>query len=254
MYKKILCIIVAVTILFSLSSVQVKAVIPHPANCIQTSLAPYWTCQIDFVAGWNLISLPLVPVANATFPNTVAGIFGPNAQHGQLPNVASVSTYTIVAGIGTWQACAVTKSGTGASTVYACTGTLTNMVDGKGYWVYAKTAFTLQSGDNAHASWGGLVGSVIPPAASPHAYSLIAGWNLVGYKPQPDPTATKTLGLYLSSLNTTGSATNYDQNNVWIYDNQAGTWTRSNPALPTIQVAPGAAIWIFMKVADILYP
>jgi hypothetical protein len=248
MYKKILCIIAAVTILISLSPVQIQA-ISKPANCVKTSLSPYWTCQINFVAGWNLISLPLVPVANTTFPNTVDGIFGSNAQHGLLSNVTSVSTYAIVAGKGTWQACAVSKV-----SPYKCTGTLKNMVDGQGYWVYVKVAFTSNTASNANPTYGGLVGSVIPPAASPPAYSLIAGWNLVGYKPQPDPTVTKTLGQYLSSLNTTGSATNYDQTNVWIYDNVAATWIRSDPALPTIQVPPGVAMWIFMNTADTLYP
>jgi hypothetical protein len=251
MHKGILCMIVVVTVLLSLSPVQVNAAPPPGlAECTLSSLWPFWICTIKFVQGWNLISLPVVPVANATFPNTPDGIFGSDVNQGSLRNVTSIYTYTIVKGKGTWQTCAVRKTGLGALAKYTCTGTLKNMVDGNGYWVSANAGFTLNVATNAHPTYGGLVGAVIPPAAAPHAYSLIAGWNLVGYKPQPDPTKNATIAACLSS-----ASPNYDQNNVWIYTPPQGTWDRTSPStISTMEVAPGQAMWVYMNSADVLYP
>lgn len=89
-------------------------------------------------------------------------------------------------------------------------------------------------------------GYVIQPGATPPSYSLAAGWNLVGFKPQPDPTAPKLIGVYLASI--TGS---YDVNNVWIYNNDIGTWTRADAGTT---IHPGDAVWILMTSASVLRP
>ena len=87
------------------------------------------------------------------------------------------------------------------------TGTLTTMVDGNGYWIYMNQADTLL-----------VNGFIIPPASSPPTYSLVQGWNLVGFKPQPT-IGSETLGNYLSSINGM-----YDAAHVFTYDNSAGIW------------------------------
>jgi kumamolisin len=217
-------------------------VIEYQQSCRLTSLPSMYNCPLAFVQGWNLVSLPVMPVANSTFPNTVAGIFGSNPQFGFMSNVTNVFTYTT----GTWQSCAVTKQGSGVNEKYACTGSLKNLRDGKGYWVYAKAAFTLNNPNDTAPMWGGLVGSVIPPTSLPPSYSLTVGWNLVGYKPQPDPTASETVTAYFTSIS--GS---YDTNNVWIYDNTIGAWIPGTPSTP---LTPGEAMWILMTAPATLRP
>ena len=214
----------------------------HQQSCTLTSLPSMYNCPLAFVQGWNLISLPVTPVANKTFPNTVDGIFGSNPQFGFMSNVSSVFAYTS----GTWQACTVTKQGSGANAKYTCTGALKNLVDGKGYWVYAKAAFTLNNPNNHAPTWGGLVGSIIPPTSTPPTYSLTAGWNLVGYKPQPDPSVSETISTYLTSL--LGSS--YDPDNVWVYNSSTAQWIRGT----STTLEPGHAFWVLMLTPATLRP
>jgi hypothetical protein len=107
------------------------------------------------------------------------------------------------------------------------------MTDGNGYWIYMRKPDTLY-----------VSGTIIAPGSAPPTYSLIAGWNLVGYKPQPDVT-TKTVHDYLSSIDT-----KYDESNVWVYNNVDGTWSRG--VLTTLH--PGDAMWIYMNSAATLNP
>ncbi len=214
----------------------------HQQSCTLTSLPSMYNCPLPFVQGWNLFSLPVTPVANSTFPNTVDGIFGSNPQFGFMSNVSSIFAYTS----GTWQTCMVTKQGSEANAKYTCTGALKNLVDGRGYWVYAKVAFTLNNPNNLAPTWGGLVGSVIPSTSTPPTYSLTAGWNLVGYKPQPDPAVSETVSTYLTSL--LGSS--YDPNNVWVYDSATARWARGTETT----LEPGQAFWVFMLTPAQLRP
>jgi len=113
-------------------------------------------------------------------------------------------------------------------------GSLTTMQDGVGYWIYMTKADKLN-----------VVGYVIAPApASPPAYSLSSGWNLVGYKPQPDASATETVSKYLSSISGDYSA-------VWIYDNPSGTWIRGTGST---QIQVGDALWVCMTTPATLRP
>jgi len=114
------------------------------------------------------------------------------------------------------------------------TGSLTTMSDGDAYWIYMKAADTLF-----------VNGTVIPPAAVPHTYPLVAGWNLVGFKPQPTIT-NMTVGDYLLSI--TGS---YDTNSVWIYNNPDGLWTRANSST---LIHVGDAMWILVTTPATLRP
>jgi hypothetical protein len=211
-------------------------------NCTATSLGGVYNCPLSFVQGWNLVSLPVVPTSNSTFSNSVAGIFGSDPQQGLLSNVTSIYSYSS----GAWQYCTVTKQTSGSTSKYACTGTLSSLSDGVGYWVYAKTPFSLNYATNLAPAWGGLVGSVIPAGSAPPTYSLNAGWNLIGYKPQPDPSQSENITTYLQSI--TG---HYDVANVWIYDNSNQSWIRATPA--TV-IAPSEAMWVLVTSPTTLRP
>lgn len=144
--------------------------------------------QIGTHIGWNLISLPIVPVTTS-----LTTLLAPLLAKGE---VKMVWAYT-----GTPRSWKFFAPGSPP------TGTLTTMTDGNGYWIYVNQADTLL-----------VNGFVIPPASSPPTYSLVQGWNLVGFKPQPT-IGSETLGNYLASI--TGM---YDTAHVYTYDNSAGIW------------------------------
>jgi len=112
--------------------------------------------------------------------------------------------------------------------------TLATMVDDDAYWIYMRTDDTLY-----------VDGYVIPPVKTPPTYTLVTGWDLVGFKPQPD-VANETVGAYLQSI-----AGSYDQNNIWILDNVSGNWIR---ATDSTWIRPGEAMWILMTTQATLKP
>jgi hypothetical protein len=116
--------------------------------------------SIELVAGWNLISLPLIPLAPA-INATLAGI---------LDNVISVWHYDAAAK--RWYSFAP-----GAAS------DLTSMRDGKAYWINMKAAqnLTLAGRENA-----------VPPALPP-TYDVVVGWNMVGFKSTNNVTAADYL-------------------------------------------------------------
>jgi len=101
---------------------------------------------IDLVEGWNLMSLPLIPLDSAI--NVVlAGI---------MDDVKSVWYWS-----GRWY-----------SFVPDGPSDLTSMRDGKAYWINMETARTLN-----------LAGRKMPEGAQlPPTYDVVAGWNMVGFK------------------------------------------------------------------------
>ena len=158
------------------------------------------TCTANFklnyvvrlYAGWNLVSLQVVPV-NTAITSVHSGLIASN-------EVASVWSYS--AATKTWQFFTPPAA-----------GTLKTMTDGNGYWVFMRKADILY-----------VNGSIIPSAASPPIYSLNSGWNLVGFKPQPI-VQNETVAQYLTSI-----SSRYDVSNVWIYDNNNGVWIRATPS------------------------
>jgi hypothetical protein len=108
------------------------------------------------------------------------------------------------------------------------------MVDGDAYWVYMRSNDTLY-----------VDGYVIAPAKTPPSYTLVVGWNLIGFKPQPN-IENETVGAYLSSI-----AGSYDQKDVWILDNSSGIWVR---ATDSTWLRPGDAMWILVKTPGTLRP
>jgi hypothetical protein len=113
-------------------------------------------------------------------------------------------------------------------------GALTTMNDGGGYWIYMKTNDTLY-----------VNGTIIPTTAAPPSYLLLAGWNLIGFKPQPI-VQSETIGDYLSSI-----GGNYSPNNVWVYDNSGGSWVRAGF---DYMLNPGQAMWILLTSPANLRP
>jgi hypothetical protein len=144
------------------------------------------TC-IDLNAGWNLVSLPLVP-DYAQITTVLKPVLG---------NVSIV-----------WGYSATTK--TWSFFKPPSTGSLRTMQDGVGYWIYMTSASMLN-----------VTGSIIPLTQSPPYYPLTIGWNLVGFKPEP-AVVNETVQQYLLSIS--GS---YDPNSVWVYDNLNSSWIRA---------------------------
>ena len=174
--------------------------------------------NVTLGAGWNLISLPVVPV-----DPTAASMFRSLAASG---NLGLVWGFT----------------GTPRSWKFYLPGkvsTLTTMNDGYGYEVYMRSADTLY-----------VNGSAIPFGSTPPSYPLVAGWNLVGFKSQPNATEPRTVGAYLMSIN--GS---YDHASAWVYNNTRGMWIRAdtNPITGTV-LRPGDAMWVLMTTPATLRP
>ena len=170
---------------------------------------------ITLNTGWNLISLPLMPTSTQ-IGNVLASQIARN-------DFTAVWSYQN----GKWNN-AMLSGG-------KLTGTLTTMQDGYGYWIYMTSPDTLY-----------VNGYVIPlPPSLPPSYSLAAGWNLLGFKPQPT-VASETVSTYLSSING-----EYAVNNVWLYDNPTGSWIR---ATGSTMIPVGEALWVYMTTPATLRP
>jgi len=170
---------------------------------------------LELQAGWNLISLPVVPSQTA-----IAKLLAPLIQWHDL---SIVWGFTPAPSPGAWS---FFKPGPPSS------GTLTSVVDGKAYWIYVTDAFKMT-----------VVGYVVPPGLTPPSYLLVAGWNLIGFKPQPN-VANETIATYLTSIS--GKYTL-----VLVYDNLNETWLQGAGDL---QLAPGEGMWLFMKTPATLLP
>ena len=170
------------------------------------TLTAHYEVQITLQSGWNLISLPLVPS-----DSLIGDLLKPLVTKNE---VVSVWTYTSTPRV--WQYYLPGK-----------TSTLTTMVDGNGYWIYMTAADKLN-----------VTGTVIPNSHIPPTYPLVAGWNLLGFKPQPVIT-NDTVSQYLG-----GISGKYDPNNVWVYDSLSTNWIRTDPSYV---LHPGQAIWILMN-------
>ena len=171
--------------------------------------------QIPLVAGWNLISTPIIPSSTSLSSVLASQIAGGN--------------FTVIWSYQNGKWFEASLSGGKLS------GTLTTFQDGYGYWIY------MTKPDSVF-----VVGNIIsPPPATPPSYSLTLGWNLVGFKPEPT-IGDEPVGTYLSSI--TGQ---YYANSVLIYDNSAQSWIRADPSY---MLQPGQAIWIMMNSPATLQP
>jgi hypothetical protein len=122
------------------------------ADTVTVSQGVFNQTSIELVEGWNLISLPLIPLDSAT--NNINVVLA-----GILDDVISVWHWdTAIKG---WRSFAP-----GASS------DLTSMRDGKAYWINMKAAQTLNLAGTEMPKGGGL----------PPAYDVVVGWNMVGFK------------------------------------------------------------------------
>jgi hypothetical protein len=158
---------------------------------------------ITLAKGWNLISLPLVP-SNSSVEAVLSGV---------LDDLDVVWSYD-------------TETETWFSYSPGAPSTLTQMVDGKGYWVKMNAATTLI-----------VDGTELPPPPElPPAYKVVPGWNLIGFK----ETTTMTASDYLAGV-------------TWVrmYAFYNG---RYYIVLPAHDMVPGRGYWIAVTEEGWIYP
>ena len=173
------------------------------------------TASIDLAAGWNLISLPLIPT-NSTIESVMAGL-----------NVTLVYHYDPT--VPKW----FFWNGTPA-------GDLTDMVDGLGYWVFMGSPGTMT-----------VVGTEMPvppcptcPPPAPPTYEVVAGWNMIGVK----STTPVYHGDYLMSVSGEYSV-------LYAYDAATGSWTNVYPVEQNGGIMePGYGFWLWMNSAGTIVP
>lgn len=172
---------------------------------------PVTSFSIPLNAGWNLISLPLIP-ENSDIANVLAGIS---------TNVKIVWYYED----GDWVF--YVPGGTG--------NTLDKMEDGKGYWIDMTTAATLT-----------ITGSEMPNGGpeAPVSYPLVEGnWNLVGFK----STIKMTAGDYIRDF--TDHTLNSDSI-LWDYKDRNEDGYGEYPTSPLHKndnMEVGYGYWLLMK-------
>jgi len=167
---------------------------------------------IDLEAGWNLISLPLIPtdsdIETVLADLTVSG------------TVMQVRTFL-------WEADVLGEK------YWIPTGsTLSQMVDGQGYWVEMSAADILFVAGSEQA----------PPGGMQPSYDLHVGWNLIGFKSltPADPTE------YLDEL---------AMRAIYGFNATAGTYfIPKDIGEGGPQLAPGKGYWVAVSEAGTIYP
>jgi hypothetical protein len=123
------------------------------------------SCNITLAQGWNLVSIPLIPLST----NITDILNADNLASGNITNVSLLYYFDAVTS--TWN-----NWINGSST-------LTAMTDGPAYWIYATVADTL----TVHGTEAALPG---------HGYPVLTGWNMVGFTSTTD----MALEAYLDSI------------------------------------------------------
>jgi hypothetical protein len=169
--------------------------------------------------GWNLISYPLVPIPNPPLIGTVlAGISA---------NVNAVWYYDPSVTPAVWKSW---------SPVVGPTYTLTTIEDGKAYWFDMTAPATLA-----------VAGTIQPaPPATPRAYAVVPGWNMVGYKSDVNPVAFRTNTVYLR----TAILANVQR--MYRFDNATQAWVDVTTAGTNWN--PGEGWWISTTTPGTIYP
>lgn len=159
---------------------------------------------INLKTGWNLVSLMLIPT-NTSITAVLSGV-----------TVISVNSYD-----------AVTK--TWSSYTPGAPSDLSTMVDGKGYWINVASDQTLS-----------VTGTALPnPPQTPPTYSVVVGWNLIGFK------STSVSTTYATYLAGTTSVRAYGYNS---------TTQQYETILTTTNMVPGKGYWVSFTAAGTIYP
>jgi hypothetical protein len=162
--------------------------------------------SIPLTAGWNLISLPVVPVNPA-----IASVLGTTKD-----NINAVYSYDVATG---WKV--YRPDGVGTSN-------LTEMTAGYGYWVEYKDV-----GASNIVGSGNLIseGNNTPPSRS-----LKEGWNLIGYYQRPNTTNISATNALANNLNNFWTL-------LFGYDN---TDKHITPLNTGSQLSPGQGFWVWL--------
>lgn len=157
--------------------------------------------QLQLAAGWNLISLP-TPQLDPSLSSVLTDV------------VAVTKVFLFENNV--WMT--AYRSSPGWS------GNLTQMVDGKAYWLYSSGAVTL---------------TLKPKPPSIPSYLLAQGWNMIG------SSSTAPVDAYLSPLQGNWSA-------IYRYDASSGWETAKPGALGFSQIEPGRGYWLQLQSPGIL--
>jgi len=168
--------------------------------------------NIGLYAGWNLISLPLIP-DDSSIDVVLSGVSEISSVYYWYNDGTSTGWQSYVPGSG---------------------GTLTAMEDGKAYFIYMTGADTLT-----------ITGTAMPaPPATPPIYDVYAGWNFIGFKSLENMANE----LYLNTLTTGGEK---DYSILYGYDNTTGYFrvfpnpqTHGGADLGDMEVGYGYWLWL----------
>ena len=175
------------------------------------------TGNVPIAAGWNLVSLQLIPTCTS-IPSVLAEVMSDNMTYTQYVN----SVWYFTGGpSGTWQSYAP-----------GAPSSLTTMEAGKAYWVNMATGcpadFTFQ-GRKCAAGIG-----------PPPSYSTVAGWNMVGYK----STTVKTIDVYLGTCPSTSYLTP-------VYEYTGGVYVGKTCGGSMVV---GKGYWVYYNIAGTVFP
>jgi len=106
------------------------------------------------------------------------------------------------------------------------------MADGNGYWIESPSSQTL--------TVTGVVGHT--PPATPPTYSVVAGWNLVGFK---STDLTTSLSTYLAGTNPT---------TAYVFNSGTQSYNSVSVTSSTVYGVPGAGYWVAFPAAATIYP
>jgi len=183
--------------------------------------------KITLQEKWNLISLPLVPLDGASIKidDLIKSISSVHSTAGDRADITAIWSYDCTTKtFSTWA--------TGQTS-------LSNMADGKAYWV--RVNYPLTSCGNI--TWW-VFGTAKPmPPASPAQYPVCAGWNMVGYL----GTTAMDASAYLWNWTAKPVVYGWTQN-CW---NVQG-WDVFDAAL-TDDLVPGQGYWMAFPAAGYVY-
>jgi len=167
---------------------------------------------IALARGWNLVSLPVVP-----YDSTIASVLG------------GVTPAGCVKQVRTW----VWVSGSLVEKIWSAgPKTLTNMVDGQGYWIETTAA-------GCTLTVKGTVAGA--PPAPPVSYKVYIGWNMTGFTSLID----KPWNAYLGSAGASASA---------LYGYNAGTGLYVPMFGGPVNMVVGQGYWLAMSANSTIYP
>jgi len=178
-----------------------------PVTIDNTPAAP-----IRLARGWNLVSLPVVP-----YDSTVASV------------LSGVTPAGCVKQVRTW----VWVSGSLVEKIWSAgPKTLTNIVDGQGYWFE-----TTMAGCQFNVK-GTAAGA---PPAPPVSYKVYTGWNMIGFT----SLVPKPWNVYLGSAGASASA-------LYDYDEATGVYVPLFAGPANMMMFNG--YWLAMSANSTIYP